>query len=561
MSVEMLKLQPNPTNEQRYELIRYALNEAGRPEDFYNVINLLSPPPDIINYAPPMSLKGVKIGIIGGGVAGLSSAFELRKLGADITIYEALKDRIGGRIYTHYFDKDKNLYGEYGAMRVPVSHETTWHYMNLFRLKTNPFIQSNPNAFLLVRNRRIRNRSENIEKYIYPLFPLEHWEKNTSWDELYNYGMNSSMNNLTPKERMDILRILPKYNSSYEKLDNLSIRQVLESKRLSQGAIELISGVDSLTSPLFNVSYNEVIQENYPVNFSYLYQIDGGMVNLPLAFHRSLTSEEPKEYEDIPNCMLGTCNWKSGCVVTGIYKIDTEGERVFIEYNNRNNNKRHMESFDYVICAIPFTTLREVDIAPAFSTRKMQAIKEYNYVDSLKAFFYCRRRFWEENRDYGRILNGVSYTDEAIQSVVYPSDHTIKKGYCPEEPGILLASYSLTLDSIRVGAMKEDEKFNLIKRQVEKVHGLPSGYLDNLIKEYKTVHWNMEPYARGAFTAGYPGQKTLFAYNILQPEYNERVFFAGEHASATHAWIQGALYSGKFTANNLAKHAMKHKKK
>ena len=265
MSVEMLKLQPNPTNEQRYELIRYALNEAGRPEDFYNVINLLSPPPDIINYAPPMSLKGVKIGIIGGGVAGLSSAFELRKLGADITIYEALKDRIGGRIYTHYFDKDKNLYGEYGAMRVPVSHETTWHYMNLFRLKTNPFIQSNPNAFLLVRNRRIRNRSENIEKYIYPLFPLEHWEKNTSWDELYNYGMNSSMNNLTPKERMDILRILPKYNSSYEKLDNLSIRQVLESKRLSQGAIELISGVDSLTSPLFNVSYNEVIQENYPV--------------------------------------------------------------------------------------------------------------------------------------------------------------------------------------------------------------------------------------------------------------------------------------------------------
>ena len=65
----------------------------------------------------------------------------------------------------------------------------------------------------------------------------------------------------------------------------------------------------------------------------------------------------------------------------------------------------------------------------------------------------------------------------------------------------------------------------------------------------------------GLFTAGYPGQKTFIAYNILQPEYNERVFFAGEHASATHAWIQGALLYGKFTANNLAKHAMKHKSK
>ncbi|WP_291567645.1 MULTISPECIES: flavin monoamine oxidase family protein [unclassified Clostridium] len=561
MAVEMLKLHPsNPTNEQRHEMVKESLNEAGRPEDFYNVINLLSPPPDITNYAPPLSLKGMKIGIIGGGAAGLSSAFELRKLGADITIYEALKDRIGGRIYTYYFDKAKKLYGELGAMRVPASHETTWHYINLFNLKTNPFIQNNPMGFLLVRNRRTRNTSENIEKYIYPLFPLRKWERDTPWDELYNYGMISSMNNLTPEERTDILKILPRYNLPYEYLDNLSIRQVLQKNKLSQGAIELIAGIDVLTSPLFNASYNELMQENYPVTFTYLYQIDGGMVNLPLAFHRSLTCEEPIEYENIPQYMLGTCKWKSGCVVTGIYKTSNKHERVSIEYKDTDNNRNYMETFDYVICAIPFSTLREVDIAPVFSTRKMQAIKEFTYEDSLKTYFYCKRRFWEDDEYYGGILGGASYTDEAIQAIVYPSDHAVRQVYCPEEPGILLASYSLSLDSIRVAGMKEEAKIELTKRQVEKVHGLPAGYLDNIVKEYKSVNWNTEPYFRGAFAVNSPGQKQLFTYDILQPEYNGRIFFAGEHASTNHAWIQGALYSGKFTANNLAKYAMSHKK-
>ncbi len=50
----------NPTNEQRQEMIRNSLEVAGRPEDYENIVRLLSPPPDITNYAQPGSLKGVK---------------------------------------------------------------------------------------------------------------------------------------------------------------------------------------------------------------------------------------------------------------------------------------------------------------------------------------------------------------------------------------------------------------------------------------------------------------------------------------------------------------------
>jgi monoamine oxidase len=50
-----------------------------------------------------------------------------------------------------------------------------------------------------------------------------------------------------------------------------------------------------------------------------------------------------------------------------------------------------------------------------------------------------------------------------------------------------------------------------------------------------------------------PEQKRIFGDSLLKPEYNCRVFFAGEHLSSTPSWIQGSLYTGKLAANDLAK--------
>ena len=70
--------------------------------------------------------------------------------------------------------------------------------------------------------------------------------------------------------------------------------------------------------------------------------------------------------------------------------------------------------------------------------------------------------------------------------------------------------------------------------------------------DHKTVVWDNETYNRGAFAESLPGQKPLFSYEMLKPEYNQRVFFAGEHVSTKHGWMQGALYTGMEAANQLA---------
>ncbi|WP_367566008.1 flavin monoamine oxidase family protein [Lacrimispora sp.] len=554
MSDQTVNYLTNPSDSTRYEILRNAFTNAGRPEDFENVVELLNPPPDITSYAAPGAHKNLKVGIIGAGLAGLSAAFELRKIGAEVTLYDAMEDRIGGRVYTYYFDQDRRYYGEFGAMRIPLSHGTTWHYINLLHLDTISLTSPFPNNFIYVHNTRIRRDRDgsNLTKYLYPLFNLAGYEESLPWSALSDYAFDSVLLSLAPDIRRELLQILPAYSPEYAFYINNSIREILEMRGLSQDAINLIASVDPLTGGLLNTSYGESLQELYSMDYLNTYRIAGGMINLPFAFYNSLMSPNPSEYDIAPD-LLGNVDIKFGHNITGIYQNSSES-KVILRYNSTYMTNAYKE-FDYVICTIPFSTLREIDIKPFFSNQKMQAIRELFYSDSLKAAFFCNRRFWEENTAYGNMNGGISFTDLPIQSIIYPPDHiqcTEPLSCSPLEPGVLIASYNVNQDSIRVANQSESRRFSLIERNVEEVHGLPENFLDSIVEYYKVVDWNQQQWFRGAFAVNLPGQKINFANTILEPEYNNRVFFAGEHTSVKHGWIQGSLYSGMLAANTLA---------
>lgn len=557
----------NPTDTQRHNILMNSLTRVGRPEDYENIVKLLSPPPDITNYASPGEFKNIKVGIIGGGLAGMSSAFELRKLGFDITIFEANDERIGGRVYTHYFDKEKKLYGEFGAMRIPVSHEAVWHYINLFRLNATPFIQINKVNLVYANNTRVGNdpQSKNIARILYPKYDLTTIERNVPWPQLYTSIPAFEIASLAPPVRAEILKVLPQYHPLYQYLISNSELDIFQMLGLSYGAIELITSIVPVVSAFLYSSYDEMLNEEYSQDFANPYTIAGGMVNLPLAFHTSLTSEHPLEYKNIPQNLLGKVNWKSGHWVVGIYKSDTDG-RVVLKSRSRLKPEDNIEVFDYVICAIPLSTLREIEIIPYFEGRKMRAIREATYIDAQKTLFLCSERFWEKGGPSERMIGGASYTDMIIASIVYPSDHEhceqsvgdVSQTYSsssncsPNESGVLTASYNLGLDAVRLGNMNPERRFELIKRQVEKVHGLPVGYLDSIVTDTKTVEWESEEWARGAFNTALPNQSRSFLYELSRPNYDNRLFLAGEHTSAKHAWMQGSISSGMMAANAVA---------
>ncbi len=540
----------NPTNEQRHAFLKEALINAGRTEDYENIIELLGPGPDILELAPADSLKNYKIGIIGAGLAGLSAAYELRKLGASITVYDAEDKRIGGRIYTHYFNKSTEYFSELGATRIPISHETSWHYINLFNLNTNSMISPDSNNFLYTNNIRMRRSfsGKETEEFLYPLYDLTEKERNMPWAELVSYADNTMLNNLTPAQRSEILKILPLYSDQYAQLTKMSTNNVYESLGLSQGFVNLLCAVNPIAAVLLNLSYNETMSGIYSLDFLNIYRISEGMVKLPLAFISSLINNNPPE---LRNQALGKVIIKFGHAVDGIFF--SSDNFINLQYTDPKGTKAS-ESFDLVICTIPFSILREFNINPYFNDTKMQAIRELNYLDAQKTGIFFNKRFWEENEPYGNINGGISYTDLIIQSIIYPLYIRGEKpdDYSYNEPGTIIASYNIGADATRLSNQNGYRRFEKIKQDVEQVHGLPKGYLDLLIESYKTVHWNSEQWSRSAFSAGYPGQKINFAYSMIQPEYNNRLYFAGEHISTKPRWIQGSLQTGKWVANQIA---------
>ncbi len=542
----------NPTDGQRHQMLMNALSEENRTEDYEYIIKYLSPPPDITEYAGPGELRGIKIGIIGGGLAGMAAAYELRKLGADITILDASKERIGGRIYTYYFNEAGKCFGELGAMRIPASHETTWHYINLFGLNTIPFTPPQGNNFIYAHNTRLR-RYQSVEEFLYPLYNLTPRERRTPWQNLLSYAISYSYLKLPPPVRSELIRILPEYSPEALKLMLISLRDNFEALGLSQGAISMISAVAPENGALLHISYDEIAHEAYSLDYRNLYRIDGGNINLPYAFYNSFSAVDVPGYAHIPESMLGSVCFKQDHCVTGIYRSGYRS-KVVVKYSISGNGKENADIFDLIICTIPFSRLRLVEIKPYFSDIKMQAILELNYIDALKCLFLCNRRFWEKQTDYGRITGGLSFTDLPIQSIIYPDDHLVcpaVSACSPNEPGIL-TFYNLGQNSVRLGGLKKQEQLDVISGNTEEVHGLPRGFLNSIVESVKAVHWNSASNYLGALVCTLPGQKPLFSYAMRQPEYNNRVFFAGEHVSTKHGWIQGALYSGKYAANQAA---------
>ncbi len=548
---QTFSLPNNPTDKERYDMTLKSLKEAGRLEDFDNIMSLLSSPEDITNIAPPGSFKGIKVGVIGGGLAGLSTAFELRKLGFDITIFEAEKDRIGGRVYTYYFDKEKTLYGEFGPMRIPASHEATWHYINLFNLNTKPFIQYNPNGLIYAKNIRLRNdpNGMNVMEKIYPKFNLTKVEKRTPWMDLLDYAFETPLYLMTPEIRKQLAEIRKKYSSEILFWDFQSTRRTLELSSLSEAAIMMLSSITSFGSSIFDRNIIEILIQSYTLSFENLYKIPGGFSKLPYAFYNSLINKKPNEYGTIDYNMLGNINFKSGTYVNGIYYFGKN--KVVLQFRDKNKSENEKQEFDYVVCAIPFSTLRNIDIYPQFSNEKMQAIKEMSYASAQKTILLCETRFWEKGSPSERILGGASFTDLVIQSIWYPSN--FKEG---KQKGVLLASYNFIPDAVRLGNLPIEMRINNVKNQIAQVHGISKEYLDKIVTDSDSINWDANPWSLGGFCYYTPEQKRLFSYTVTKPEYNNKIFFAGEHISQLHAWINGSFETGMKAANDISKMAL-----
>jgi monoamine oxidase len=455
----------------------------------------------------PNALQGAaspkKVLIIGAGLAGLVAGYELTQAGHDVTILEA-QLRPGGRVQTIREPFSDGLYTEAGAARIPDNHDLTLHYVKHFGLALVPFFPSKLSMIYLIGGKRLKCQSwSDVDLSQVPL-DLTAEERQLGMSGLLQKYVGEAL-----KEIGDP-RTAGWPSGSAKKYDSMTMAEFLKERGASHGAIELLeypyaSAEDDPVSLLWNLR-----DTWYALQETTRYKIDGGNDKLPRAFAAKLTA---KIHYGSPVARI---------------EQDSRAVRAVVV---RSGAHQTFEA-DRLICAVPLPPLRRIEIQPAFSERRREAIAKLRYDSVTRIIMQCRSRFWENDGCNGF---GASELPEEIFHTTF------------DQPGTrgLLAAYMLTGTGQRAAAMDPESRVTFAAQEMEKVH---PGLLENLEGSFTKV-WPADPWAGGAGSHPAPGQMTSLCVGLQQPE--GRVHFAGEYISAWPYWMQGALESGLRAAKEV----------
>ena len=348
-----------------------------------------------------------KVLILGAGMAGLVAAYELTKLGHDVTVLEA-RTRPGGRVHTLREPFSDGLYAEAGAARIPDNHDLTHRYVKEFALPLEPFYPSRLNAL-----------------------------------------------------------------------------------RFDRGSREEVP-IDGFTDAMTRNYGGEL--GGRPGRWQ---KIKGGTDLLPKAFAERLGNKI-----------------HYGSAVVRIEQDEKQARVVFL-----NGGQRQTMTADNVLCTIPFSILRDVEL-PALSAQKRDVIKNTSYDAVARVYLQTRNRNWEE-----RGLNGFAFTSGAVE-IWQPT-------WSQPGPRGILMTYARPGEAERITKLKDSERVATTLKQLD---GMFGGLRDSF-ERGATKCWMEDEWSRGAWAfVGFDKFLTAIARE-------GRIHFAGEHLSPWSSWMQGALSS------------------
>jgi monoamine oxidase len=468
---------------------------------------------------PGSSGGGRSVVILGAGIAGLVSAYELGRAGYRVTVLEA-RDRIGGRSWTiRGGDKivqigrpdqratfDPGLYFNSGPARIPSTHRAILGYARRFGVPMEAFVNAN------------RNAGWDFGGKVQPERRMLNDMRGHLGELLAKAIDQHALDQEVPKGELETIR---QFLVAYAQLDGKG--------KYSPGGSSGYS--------IEGGGYNEAPKGLPPLTFDELVpgSVGGrGSVVLPYIFEHiwdmQATMLQPiggmdriahAIYEQVkPTVRLNT-------PVKAIRRI---GGRVRIEHGPA----AQMTEADYCICTLPMPVLARID--SDFSPAKKAALTSAPYLHSVKLAFEAPR-FWETD-DY--IFGGLGWTDRLNENVIYPSDrYGAAKGVIV---GSYCAGWTRQGNPDAFAALSHEERIRISRESIEALHPGRS----HLLSKPVTVAWGLTPYSEGvgAMWPGGPGsfQARPAAYaELLKPE--GPILFAGEHLSYQGTWQEGAALS------------------
>lgn len=437
---------------------------------------------------------------MGAGIAGLSAAYHLRRLGWHATLYEA-SNRIGGRIFSVAGQFAPGLVTELGGEFIDSSHEDMLWFARQFKLD---LIDLEAPSEKNLQTRYVFNGQSYTEAQI--IEALRPVARRIAQDA-QKVGDTVTYNQHTPHartlDRLSLSEYLQRLGLSGWLYELLEVAYVTEYglDAGEQSCLNLVLMIDTDLSDGFNL-YGESDER---------YKIRGGNQQIVDRLARLLAPQVNLEHR-----------------LVALREADS-GYRMTFE---RPGGRYVDVSADVVLLTLPFTVLRKVELKVNLPKVKQQAIRELGYGTNAKLILGFQTPFW---RSAG--YNGDFFTDAPFQSG-WDSSRL-------QRP----RAGSLTLflggtPGVQLGQGTPQTQATQFLPAIERLFpGATKQYTGKVTR----FHWPSHAFTRGSYACWKVGQYTTIAGAEFAPV--GRLFFAGEHTSLDY---QGYMNGGAETGRRAA---------
>jgi monoamine oxidase len=462
--------------------------------------------------------NGATVVILGGGIAGLVSAYELGKLGYRCTLLEA-RERVGGRNWTvrggtnvEFIDGfrqtcewDEGNYQNFGPGRLPSIHTTMLGYCRELEIPLE--VEVNTSRCTLLQSDKF-NGGKAVEQRQMTNDTRGHVS------ELLAKSINKGAldEDLTAEDKERMLTFLREYG-------DLSHDFLFKGTDRSGFTIPPGAGADAPTAidplpmhALLDADLWQGLLSEDAIDWqATMFQPVGGMDRIPFAFQKRLGSVI-----------------RTQAVVK---QIRHDSSSVTVTYLDQKTAENETIKADYCISNIPFPVLKGVDADFAQDVRK---VIDDSAFDAASKISWESRRFWEQEYN---IYGGISYLRQPVEIVWYPSAKMFSK------TGVIVGGYADNEPGTPFGDLKTVEaKLAASRRSIELLH---PGHGKELTKPVY-VNWKQIRYAEGGWLSDYSGKSIL---RLLEPD--GRIYFVGDQTSKLSGWQEGAALSAYRAMNQI----------
>jgi len=434
------------------------------------------------------SLRGVKVVVAGAGLAGLSAADALETSGADVTVVEA-RDRVGGRVWTWRTGFQDRQHTEAGGDLIESEHEATLALAKSLGLKTTPIVRRGfgyygPNARGKLAIQKLESYVQEIER---PFHGAIH--DYTLSEQRWDGAVAAALGAESVAERLIRAGAPAWVRSRVRGLRGLFLADPEELSTLA-----LVDFLAEFGAP----------------GAGRMLRVADGNDRLATGLARRL-----KRRPELRTVLHGVEQNERGIIAS------VEGPGGLADLRA-----------DYLVCALPASTARDLRFQPSLPEPQQDAIARLRYGAATRLVLQFGRRFWNQP---GR--PNAFGTDQGYGAVWDGNEQ--QRG-----PRGILSFLAGGTASRELQSLLRTQGPDGVAAQLQWL-GRPGAVLAS-----RSIAWEDDPWARGGYAYFDPRFDPALRDWLARPA--GRIVFAGEHTSIKwQGYINGAILSGQRAAAEI----------